>query len=125
MLNRRYVDDQLDANLSAAGARGEPVSVVMVDVDRFKKVNNSLGHARGDQVLRQLARLLEETTRAGDRVVRLGGDEFLVVMSGATEEAAHERAERIRVSAQSFCQLSGGVASDLAEATNATEGLAR
>lgn len=121
VLNRRYVDDQLELDLVEAGARGLPVSVVMVDVDRFKMVNDSFGHARGDQVLRELARLLGQATRADDRVVRLGGDEFLVVLNGATLEAATERAERIRVGAQSFCQLSAGVASYPAEAATATD----
>ena len=121
VLNRRYLDDQLDLDLAEAASRGQPVSVVMVDVDRFKMVNDSFGHARGDQVLRQVARLLEEATRAEDRVVRLGGDEFLVVLSGAALEAAYQRAEGIRAAAQSVCQLSAGVASYPAEATTATE----
>jgi len=84
-------------------------------------VNDSFGHARGEQVLRQLARLLQEATRAEDKVVRLGGDEFLVVLVGATHEAAYQRAEGIRAAAQSFSQLSAGVASYPAEAANATD----
>lgn len=73
-----------------------PVQVLLFDLDNFKEVNDTLGHAAGDQVLMHVATILEQETREGDFVVRYGGDEFLVVMHHCTPGSASERAQVIR-----------------------------
>lgn len=73
-----------------------PVQVLLFDLDNFKDVNDTLGHAAGDQVLMHVAAILEKETREGDFVVRYGGDEFLVVMHHCSPGIANERAQVIR-----------------------------
>ena len=73
-----------------------PVSVVMLDIDRFKAVNDTYGHPVGDEVLRRLGRILKQSVRKEDLAVRYGGEEFLLVLFGAEREAAKEVVERIR-----------------------------
>ncbi len=82
--NRRALDQRL-ATVTAAGL---DFSLIHMDLDYFKAVNDSLGHAAGDHVLREVARVLRETTRRSDTASRIGGDEFVIVMPGLTERAA-------------------------------------
>ena len=89
--NRRYVRRHLDALLRNAGA-----AVLLIDVDRFKSVNDTHGHAAGDTVLREIADRVRSHLRAADVVARYGGEEFMVVMSGAATEEALLVAERLR-----------------------------
>ncbi|MGY1739372.1 MULTISPECIES: histidine kinase N-terminal 7TM domain-containing diguanylate cyclase [unclassified Blastococcus] len=93
--NRRHLDRVLATDLAGATAR-RPVSVLLVDVDHFKAVNDRHGHATGDRVLQAVARVLAEAARADDTVARLGGEEFVVVLPGAGRGEAAERAESIR-----------------------------
>jgi diguanylate cyclase (GGDEF)-like protein len=74
----------------------EPLSLAVVDVDRFKEVNDDTSHTHGDVVLRRVADLLREHSRTGDEVYRWAGDEFLVVLPTATEEQAVVVMERLR-----------------------------
>jgi len=89
--NRRYVRRHLEGVLRGIGA-----AVLMIDVDRFKLVNDTLGHAGGDIVLREVAERLRAHIRAADVVARYGGEEFMVVMSGSDLEDARLVAERLR-----------------------------
>ncbi|WP_270933271.1 PleD family two-component system response regulator [Falsiroseomonas oryzae] len=89
--NRRYVRRHLDAVLRSAGA-----AVLLIDVDRFKLVNDTHGHAAGDVVLREIAERVRSHLRAADVVARYGGEEFMVVMSGAAADEARLVAERLR-----------------------------
>ena len=91
--NRRYVFRHLESLLRAGTACG----VLMIDVDRFKPLNDYYGHAAGDAALREVAARLREHVRASDVVARYGGEEFLVVMSGAGAEETAVIAERLRV----------------------------
>jgi two-component system cell cycle response regulator len=91
--NRRYVRRHLDGLLRSGAA----VAVLLLDVDRFKPLNDHYGHAAGDQALRAVADTLREHLRAVDIVARYGGEEFLVVMAGAGEEEAAAVAERLRL----------------------------
>lgn len=91
LYNRRY----LEASGAGMGTRG-PASLLMVDLDQFKEVNDQLGHEVGDEVLRQVAHLLGAQLRTKDRIVRFGGDEFLVLLPGAARGEAEAVAERIR-----------------------------
>jgi diguanylate cyclase (GGDEF)-like protein len=93
MYNRRYLDETLERELGRAQREGYPVSLVMIDVDRFKSVNDTFGHATGDSVLRVIGDRLRAETRLGDMACRLGGDEFLVLLPNTAAEAAHARAE--------------------------------
>ena len=90
--NRRYVFRHLESLLRAGTACG----VLMIDVDRFKPLNDYYGHAAGDAALREVAARLREHVRASDVVARYGGEEFLVVMSGAGAEETAVIAERLR-----------------------------
>src|SRR5205085_151256 len=74
-LNRRGFDLQLESDLRLAGETGQPLSLVMVDIDHFKRVNDTYGHAAGDQVLRALAAVLREEIDSGAKAARFGGEE--------------------------------------------------
>ena len=80
LANRGALIDELSRALIAARRSGQPVAVIMLDLDHFKTVNDTLGHAMGDQLLKAAARRLEAGVRGGDLVARLGGDEFVIVM---------------------------------------------
>lgn len=95
VLNRRGLMATLRRELERARRDGTPMSVLMIDVDRFKHLNDTCGHAAGDVVLRNIARTLSEAVRAVDLVGRLGGDEFVVVVPNSDEPAAAALAERI------------------------------
>ncbi|MBU1245007.1 GGDEF domain-containing protein, partial [Myxococcota bacterium] len=84
-----------DAVPSAQDA-ARPLSVIMADIDHFKRVNDTYGHLMGDQVLKQVATILASVVRAGDAVIRYGGEEFLIVLTGVASERALAIAERAR-----------------------------
>jgi diguanylate cyclase (GGDEF)-like protein len=94
--NRRLMDEQLDPLIRAARQSGTDLVCLMFDMDRFKQVNDQLGHAAGDEVLQLMANLLRSSIRHDDLAVRLGGDEFVVLMPGGTTERAVELADSTR-----------------------------
>ena len=96
LYNRRYLDETLEREVARARREGHPLSVVMLDVDHFKKLNDAYGHQAGDQVLKALAELLRENTRAEDVACRYGGEEFLVLLPSMPLDNAVERAEHWR-----------------------------
>jgi len=95
--NRRYMVGQLEALMRRASQGGEAVSVLVIDIDHFKKVNDSFGHDVGDEVLSEFAVRLASNVRAIDLPVRHGGEEFVVVMPDTDLEDARRIAERIRL----------------------------
>lgn len=107
--NRRYMAGQLQALMNRAGQGGEGVAVLVMDIDHFKLVNDNFGHDAGDEVLREFAVRLATNVRAIDLPCRFGGEEFVVVMPGASLEAATQVADRIRrdVAAQPFPIMGG------------------
>ena len=96
LYNRRYLEETLARELARADRTADPVSVLMIDLDHFKSINDSYGHTAGDRVLQSLADLLRRHVRVGDVVCRYGGEEFAVVMPGASAELALDRAEVLR-----------------------------
>jgi diguanylate cyclase (GGDEF)-like protein/PAS domain S-box-containing protein len=98
LFNRRYLDETLDRELSRAGRENYPVCVIMIDIDHFKRVNDTYGHDAGDQVLKAIAGTLAEHSRRGDFACRYGGEEFVVAMPNISLETAYERAESLRQS---------------------------
>jgi two-component system cell cycle response regulator len=94
--NRRYMAGQLDSLVKRAMHGGEPVSALMIDIDHFKKINDSFGHDIGDEVLREFAVRLASNVRAIDLPCRYGGEEFVVIMPGTRMEDALRIAERLR-----------------------------
>ena len=107
--NRREINDVLVGLLSAARRHELDLSVLVVDVDHFKTVNDDYGHQAGDLVLRDVARGLADTLRAEDAVGRWGGEEFLVALTGIDEAGALTTAERLRRRvAESPCRLPDG-----------------
>ena len=97
LTNRRGLEQQLDQMLAHAERYEEPLSLLMMDADHFKAVNDSYGHETGDQVLVTLARRAQEMVRAQDVIGRFGGEEFLVILPGAGHDAAMTAAERLRL----------------------------
>jgi two-component system cell cycle response regulator len=94
--NRRYMVGQLDALVTRAVKGGAPVSALMLDIDHFKKINDSFGHDVGDEVLREFAVRLASNVRAIDLPCRYGGEEFVVIMPDTVLADAERIADRIR-----------------------------
>jgi len=94
--NRRYIMKQLDREYQRAERTGTPLSLVLIDIDHFKKVNDTFGHAFGDVVLKSVARDMRESLRTYDLLGRIGGEEFLIASPGSTLDDAAVLAERIR-----------------------------
>lgn len=97
VLNRRSLFDGMATLIRESEESGEAVSVIMVDIDHFKSINDRFGHATGDKVIKLLADILTQAVRTNDLVGRYGGEEFCVVLPGIDEQGAAEVAERMRV----------------------------
>ena len=95
--NRRYANEQLDRQWALAERSGRSLSCMMVDIDRFKQINDTYGHKVGDDVLKQVADVLRLTARKQDEVCRLGGEEFLVICPDSQPDQAFQYAERLRM----------------------------
>ncbi|MEZ5613699.1 MAG: diguanylate cyclase [Rhodocyclaceae bacterium] len=93
LFNRRYLDETLERELARAKREGYPLSLVMLDIDHFKQLNDTYGHQAGDKVLRELAALLWGDVRAEDVPCRYGGEEFVVLLPRMPLEIALQRAE--------------------------------
>ena len=105
--NRRELESRLEAALAAARRSRSAVTVAMVDLDRFKAINDTRGHAAGDAVLRQVAGVLARSLRASDSVFRIGGDELCVVMPDTAIESAVEALQRSLLRLRAVSQRSG------------------
>ena len=114
--NRRILTQRLSEELLRSQRQSHSFTVLMLDVDHFKKYNDAYGHPAGDEVLKKVANILRNCTRAGDCTARYGGEEFAVLLSGKSADTALQLAERIRtrVAAEEFVggkvTISGGIA---------------
>lgn len=108
LANRRKLDEFLAEELAGACAGGQPLAVVMIDIDRFKSVNDANGHAAGDAVLRFLGHLLRENVEKTDLAARYGGEEFVLVLPGADRATATAMAEHLRQNLSSTAIDCGG-----------------
>ena len=96
LYNRRYLDPFLDNEIASANRLKRQVSMIMVDMDHFKDINDTYGHFLGDHVLTIFAQVVLKCIRKTDIIARYGGDEFIVVLPSTDTETAHTIAERIR-----------------------------
>ena len=101
LFNRRYLDGTLSREWARCQREGAPMSLLVIDVDHFKSVNDRHGHAIGDEVLRALAASLLAVLRSSDVACRFGGEEFVILMPGADEHVALVRAETLRQTVES------------------------
>jgi diguanylate cyclase (GGDEF)-like protein len=96
LFNRRYLEDTLPRELNQARRKNDPVSIAMLDIDHFKKFNDTYGHEAGDLILRELGHLFKESLRKSDIACRYGGEEFLIVLFDSTQKESLKRFETIR-----------------------------
>ena len=108
LFNRRYMEETLDRELRRAERGRRPLSVVLLDIDRFKHYNDSFGHEAGDTVLASLGALLRSVSRAGDVACRYGGEEFVLILPEASLQDARRRAEEIRDAIRGLRVTHGG-----------------
>jgi diguanylate cyclase (GGDEF)-like protein len=106
--NRRHLDKILPRETSRADRSGATLSLMMIDLDDFKSVNTRFGHVMGDQVLRDVAGLLNKVFRRSDTVIRYGGDEFLIVMPDTNEEQAAHAVSRLHEEVAMWNQTNPG-----------------
>ena len=97
LYNRRYLEENLWQAIARADRHNYPISLVMIDIDHFKVVNDTHGHKAGDEMLIALSNLLRESVRRGDTICRYGGEEFVVMMPRACWQSAVERANQWRI----------------------------
>jgi diguanylate cyclase (GGDEF)-like protein len=120
MLNRNALASRVDELAQQSALSGEPIGLILADLDHFKQVNDSLGHATGDAVLKDVAYVLRKQLRAFDLAYRLGGEEFLVLLPGADAAQTEALAEELRA-AVSARSVAGGVEVTLSLGVSASE----
>jgi diguanylate cyclase (GGDEF)-like protein len=108
LFNRRYMEESLERELRRAARNQEGVAVLMLDVDHFKRFNDTFGHQAGDTLLRELGDFLSKRTRGQDIACRFGGEEFVLILTGADVEAARKRADLLREEVSQLTVLHAG-----------------
>jgi diguanylate cyclase (GGDEF)-like protein len=103
--NRRALDEAVRVEVARVERSGRPSALLLVDVDRFKAINDRLGHVVGDDCLRQVARALTAELRGSDRCFRWGGDEFVLVLADADADTAQVARERVVAAVAGTCQV--------------------
>ena len=106
LFNRRYLEETLERELSRAKRQGNPVGVIMLDLDHFKEYNDTFGHHAGDELLCALGQLIQDQIRREDIACRYGGEEFLLIMPGAPLEIVLERANEFNLSVKRLYKTS-------------------
>ena len=95
--NHRIIVERLRGEVERSKRDGTPLSIILVDLDYFKRVNDAMGHVAGDLALRETGGIFQRAVRSYDWVGRYGGEEFLLILPGSNFEAAHKRAEHLRM----------------------------
>jgi diguanylate cyclase (GGDEF)-like protein len=108
LFNRRYLDESFELECSRAQRSKQPLSVLMADIDHFKRFNDVFGHEAGDVVLTQFGELLKRSVRRGDIVCRFGGEEFVIVLPGSDLTTAKVLADTLRMKVGSYDFASRG-----------------
>ena len=98
--NRRHILAALESTFAAAKRDGRPVAVIVFDIDRFKRINDTYGHAAGDEVLQTVARTCRLALRPADQIGRIGGEEFLIVVHPPPARRRRDIAERLRAAVE-------------------------
>jgi diguanylate cyclase (GGDEF)-like protein len=115
LFNRRYMEESLEREIARATRSATSVAVLILDLDHFKKVNDTYGHSAGDHVLREMGTILRFRSRTEDVAARQGGEEFLLMLPGMDKIDAVQRAEELRIAISEIQLLDGGV--DLPQVT--------
>nr|HMP43173.1 sensor domain-containing diguanylate cyclase [Roseiflexaceae bacterium] len=102
LFNRRAMEESLERELSRAIRRSMPLGIILFDLDHFKNYNDTFGHAAGDALLREVGAFLQRHVRGEDIACRYGGEEFVVILSEASLEQTHARAEMLRTGLHSL-----------------------
>lgn len=110
LYNRRYFDETLSDHVAAAARYNRPLSLILLDIDNFKHINDSNGHDAGDQALRAFADLLRNTARSADILCRFGGDEFAVIMPETDKAAAEKFIGRLQGESAASPAFTAGIA---------------
>jgi len=132
LFNRRYMEETLSREIQRAFRNKEPLSLLMIDLDHFKQFNDTFGHQAGDTLLREFGAFINQRTRGQDVACRFGGEEFAIILTGASKEAAVKRAQLLCEETRQLnavhsgqtlgkVTLSVGVSSYPAEGTKAEE----
>lgn len=108
LFNRRYMEEALEREMLRCDRKQQPLSIIMLDVDHFKRFNDTLGHDAGDAVLRELGRCLQSYVRGSDIACRYGGEEFTLILPEASLGVTQLRAEQIRAAAKQLQVESSG-----------------
>jgi diguanylate cyclase (GGDEF)-like protein len=108
LYNRRYLDDSLQREIYRANRYSHPISLLMLDIDHFKRVNDTYGHNAGDEVLKAIALLLQKYSRKSDIACRFGGEEFMLILPETTLQTAFQRAEELREAVTTLNVVSEG-----------------
>jgi diguanylate cyclase (GGDEF)-like protein len=96
LFNRRFMEETFTHELARAEREGHPIGVIILDIDRFKIINDTYGHAAGDKTLVALGKLFSSRLRASDTACRYGGEEFLLLLPGSNLASTQRRAEELR-----------------------------
>ncbi len=123
MLDRGRFDREAADAIAEGGSAAKPVSLLVIDLDHFKSFNDRFGHATGDEILREVARAIQQAVREGDRVYRYGGEEFAVLCEGLSAEAATLLAERLRRTVSTVVLTAGRVTASIGVATAPVDGI--
>jgi len=111
--NRTSFDSSISREISLAKRHSNDFALIVLDIDKFKNINDQYGHLFGDCVLRDVAGCISENVRDSDMVFRYGGEEFVILLSNTTQKGAYQLAERIRISVESMKCKYGGNSTDV------------
>jgi len=102
LFNRRYFEEHLETEISLTERHGDTLSIILIDIDHFKNINDTYGHVHGDDVLKEVAHAIKTRVRKSDIACRIGGEEFVVICKRAGKETATELAEALRETIQNL-----------------------